>query len=214
MQAAEADHLMSQSIYEQHTMPAFFARAKRDDDFWAHLQQPQQERDKLPTLCPPRTQVLSPRTSRRNVRYPSPWDPCPALCTGKQMCQSLSRVWLFATQWTAGSSVHWILHARTLEWVAISLFQGIFAIQGWNPGLLHYRRILYHLSHLGSPYFIPKEPKSLHHAEWGPTIHREPCIQHCLLVSMCIWDQVGNLAQCSVPNKKQLTLLTSCLHRH
>lgn len=33
MQAAEADHLMSQSIYEQLTMPAFFARAKRDDDF-------------------------------------------------------------------------------------------------------------------------------------------------------------------------------------
>ena len=33
-----------------------------------------------------------------------------------------------------------------------SLLQGIFQIQGWNPGLLHYRQILYHLSHQGSPY--------------------------------------------------------------
>ena len=32
-----------------------------------------------------------------------------------------------------------------------SLLQGIFPIQGSNPGLLHYRRILYRLSHQGSP---------------------------------------------------------------
>ena len=29
---------------------------------------------------------------------------------------------------------------------------GIFTTQGSNPGLLHHRRILYHLSHQGSPY--------------------------------------------------------------
>ena len=33
-----------------------------------------------------------------------------------------------------------------------SLLQGIFQTQGWNPGLLHCRRILYWLSHQGSPY--------------------------------------------------------------
>ena len=32
-----------------------------------------------------------------------------------------------------------------------SLLQGIFLTQGWNPGLLHCRRILYCLSHQGSP---------------------------------------------------------------
>ena len=32
-----------------------------------------------------------------------------------------------------------------------SLLQGIFPTQGLNPGLLHYRRILYQLSHKGSP---------------------------------------------------------------
>ena len=30
------------------------------------------------------------------------------------------------------------------------LFQGIFPTQGLNPGLLHHRQILYHLSHQGS----------------------------------------------------------------
>ena len=32
-----------------------------------------------------------------------------------------------------------------------SLLQGIFPTQGSNPGLLHCRRMLYHLSHQGSP---------------------------------------------------------------
>ena len=34
-----------------------------------------------------------------------------------------------------------------------ALLQGIFLSQGWNPGLLHCRQILYHLSHQGSPAF-------------------------------------------------------------
>ena len=32
-----------------------------------------------------------------------------------------------------------------------SLLQRICLTQRWNPGLLHYRQILYHLSHQGSP---------------------------------------------------------------
>ena len=34
---------------------------------------------------------------------------------------------------------------------SLSLLQGIFPTQGLNPGLLHCRQILYHLSHQGSP---------------------------------------------------------------
>ena len=34
-----------------------------------------------------------------------------------------------------------------------SLLQGIFLTQGSNLGLLHYRQILYHLSHQGSPSY-------------------------------------------------------------
>ena len=46
-----------------------------------------------------------------------------------------------------GSSVHRILQARILEWVAISFIQEIFLTQGSNPDLLHCRQILYCLSH-------------------------------------------------------------------
>ena len=35
------------------------------------------------------------------------------------------------------SSVHGILQARTLEWVAISFSKGIFPTQGLNPGHPH-----------------------------------------------------------------------------
>ena len=38
-----------------------------------------------------------------------------------------------------GSSVHGILQARILEWIAISFSRGIFPTQGSNPGLLHCR---------------------------------------------------------------------------
>ena len=48
-------------------------------------------------------------------------------------------------------TVHGIPQARILEWVAVSLLQGVFATQGSNPGLLHCRWILHQLSHQGSP---------------------------------------------------------------
>ena len=41
-----------------------------------------------------------------------------------------------------GSSVHGILQARILEWVAISFSRGVFPTQGSNPGLLHCRQML------------------------------------------------------------------------
>ena len=37
--------------------------------------------------------------------------------------------------------------------VILSLLQGIFLTQESNQGLLHYRQILYHLSHQGSPNY-------------------------------------------------------------
>ena len=50
--------------------------------------------------------------------------------------------------------VQGILQARILEWVALALLQGIFPIQGSNPGLVHCRQILYQLSHKGSPRIL------------------------------------------------------------
>ena len=49
-----------------------------------------------------------------------------------------------------GSSVHGIFQAIVLKWIAISFSTGIFPTQGSNPGLLHCRQMLYHLSHQGS----------------------------------------------------------------
>ena len=50
-----------------------------------------------------------------------------------------------------GSSVHGVLQARILEWVATPFFQGVFPTQGLNPSLGHCRQILYCLSRQGSP---------------------------------------------------------------
>ena len=52
------------------------------------------------------------------------------------------------------SIVHGIPQARILEWVSLSLLQGIFPTQGLNPGLPNCRLILYQLSHQGSPRIL------------------------------------------------------------
>ena len=49
-----------------------------------------------------------------------------------------------AFQGVIGSSVHGIVGNH-------SLTQGIFLTQGWNPGILHCRQILYYLSHQEIP---------------------------------------------------------------
>ena len=59
----------------------------------------------------------------------------------------------------SGSSVHGILQARILEWVANFLLQGIFPTQGLNPGLPHCGRTLYHLSHQGKLIPRSESPK-------------------------------------------------------
>ena len=47
-------------------------------------------------------------------------------------------------------TVHGILQARILEWVAFPFSRGIASTQQSNPGLPHCRRILHQLSHQGS----------------------------------------------------------------
>ena len=48
-------------------------------------------------------------------------------------------------------TVHGILQASILEWVAFPFSRGIFPTQGSNPGLPHCRQILHQVSHKGSP---------------------------------------------------------------
>ena len=68
-----------------------------------------------------------------------------------------SRVWISCDPRNCSppvSSVHGILWARLLEWVAIPFSRGIFQTQESNPGLLHCRQILFHLSYQGSPRIL------------------------------------------------------------
>ena len=50
-----------------------------------------------------------------------------------------------------GSSIHGILQARILEWVAVTSFRGSYPTQGSNPSLLH-------LLHWQAGFFLPLEP--------------------------------------------------------
>ena len=53
-----------------------------------------------------------------------------------------------------GSSVHGHSPGKNTGVGCHALLQGIFLIQGSNPGLPHCRCILYHLSHQGSPRIL------------------------------------------------------------
>ena len=61
-----------------------------------------------------------------------------------------------ATPWTVAYQAALSMEfSRQKSWSGcdLSLLQGIFPTQGSNPGLLHCRQILYHLSHQGRPKF-------------------------------------------------------------
>ena len=58
-----------------------------------------------------------------------------------QLCLTLSN--------SMDYTVHGILQARILEWVAFLFSREIFPTQGSKPGLLHCRWIIYQLSHKG-----------------------------------------------------------------
>ena len=66
---------------------------------------------------------------------------CPPLCGPMDCC-------------LPGSSVHGILQARILEWVAISFSKGSSQPRDRTQGLRHCRQTLYCLSHQGSPSSI------------------------------------------------------------
>jgi len=66
--------------------------------------------------------------------------------------KSLNHVQLFATPWTVARQAPVSMEFSRQETGVGSqaLLQGVFPTQGWNPGLLHCRPILYHLSHIAA----------------------------------------------------------------
>ena len=82
------------------------------------------------------------------------FDPCGPmwlLRKSKWKWKSLSRVQLFVTP---GLYSPWNSLGQNTEVGSLFLLQGIFQTQGSNPGLPNCRRILYQLSHRGSPRIL------------------------------------------------------------
>ena len=80
------------------------------------------------------------------------WDATNGVCVCVCVAQSCPTLCDPIDYRLLGSSVHGILQARILTSVGCHfLLQRIFPTQGWNPGLLNCKPILYHLSHQGSP---------------------------------------------------------------
>ena len=73
---------------------------------------------------------------------------CAVLCLVTQSCLTLCDPMDCSPP---GSSVHGNSLGKKKGVGCHAFLQGIFPIQGLNPGLPHCRQILYHLSHQGSP---------------------------------------------------------------
>jgi len=79
----------------------------------------------------------------------------------KVKVKSLSRVQLFATPWAVAyqASPSMNFPGKSTGVGCYFLLQGIFPTWGSNPGLLHCRqKMLYILSHQGSPISLVSEP--------------------------------------------------------
>ena len=89
-----------------------------------------------------------------------------------------------------GSSVHGILQARILEWVAIPFSKGSSQPQGSNPGLLHCWLILDGLSHQGSPQLCENAPfQGVTISQQNP-LNTEVYIHHTCIVRRQCWLQL------------------------
>ena len=77
---------------------------------------------------------------------PCAWATC-VLCLFAQLCLTLCDPMDCGPP---GSSVHGDFPGKNTRVGCHALLQGLFPIQGLNPGLQHCRWILYHLSHQGS----------------------------------------------------------------
>ena len=64
-----------------------------------------------------------------------------------------------------------------------SLLQGIFLTQGSNPGLLHWRQILYRLSHQGSPAVLEKPQRYFYVYPLRQNQDPAPRLHYCFLAA-------------------------------
>ena len=71
----------------------------------------------------------------------------------RHLTGSESRSVVSNSLWPQGLYSPWNSSGQNTGVSSLSLLQGIFPTQGWNPDLLHCKQILYQLSHKGSPSY-------------------------------------------------------------
>ena len=79
------------------------------------------------------------------------------ILTGFLTCYLLSCVWLLSFPKTIAQQMSlclWNSPGKNTGVGCHFILQGNFATQELNQGLLYYKQILYHLSHLGSPFYL------------------------------------------------------------
>ena len=90
----------------------------------------------------------------------------------KVKVKSLSSVWLFATPWTPGSSIHGILQTRVLEWGAIS-----FSKEDINTWPIHIWKDAQHCSLLEKCKSKLRWCITSHQSEWPSLKKKKNCKQ-------------------------------------
>ena len=69
-------------------------------------------------------------------------------------CESESCSLVSDSLWPHGLYSPWDSLGQNIGVIRLSLLEGIFPTQGYNPSLPHFRQILYQLSHKGSPRIL------------------------------------------------------------
>ena len=100
---------------------------------------------------------------------------CAVLCLVAQLCLTLCNPIGCSLP---GSSVHEDFPGKNTGVDCHAPLQGIFPTQGSNPGLLHCRQILYHLSHQGSPRILEWVSLALLQGNF-PTQESNQGLLHC-----------------------------------
>ena len=112
------------------------------------------------------------------------------LCLVTQLCPTLCHP--MDCSWP-GSSVHRDSPGKNTGVGCCALLQGIFPIQGSNPGLPHCRQILSHQSHQESLRNVPKLKK--HRTQCLKKCHQDvACLSSIGSAFLCIWlhSQIGS----------------------
>ena len=107
-------------------------------------------------ICAPKRKVLAGILDFLNKTAWYWGTPCAMLCYAVLCCAVLrrfSRVWFRAFLWTVAHQgpLSMGFSSKNTGVGCHALLQGIFPIQGSNPGLLHCKKILNRLSHQGIP---------------------------------------------------------------